>query len=529
MRLIPPLLALAVLLPCAAVAALDAPPWGQELSFKAWRQVTFTDAAGIVHDDVYCRYDECGRKTGEVPLYVLTETGQRTYTDGRLYPVRENVKPPTQPRKISYASKISQFKFDVSKKTVVYRDYKFKPGVEYKIAKTDASGKAYVSHEFKAALQDPTPTTPGDRMIVASPSGTADDASALRPVTTPPARKAPPLRKTPTLGKSPTPTPPAPVKIPENTPPPAEIPVKAPELGKAPAPPSGPISPVKPVETPTKTPAVSSGTAASPESAQDLKPLTPEELKNLTKADQIVYAERLKGARAKLEEAKKKNPVDGAGVLAANEEISAIITEFRKKAADNVMKSIPKNVAELNALPKPQQEKFCADLMSTAEGGYVEGFQVVTGAMKQADTAAASDEKASGIIDAATKKAAPEVTAAPLPQIEKTEADKIRARCKELMRNPSPSSGEHKHKGNITGPAVEKGYVKGPTCTEKQTLEDDKCVPKKDKDGMILDIKAGAIGAAGGAVIGLLGGPIGAVVGAAIGFAAFYYANKALR
>lgn len=259
---------------------------------------------------------------------------------------------------------------------------------------------------------------------------------------------------------------------------------------------------------PKKDPAAKPSDGAG--AVQDLKPLTDDELKNLTEAERIAYKARLDQAQAKLEAAKKKK--DPAGIAAANEELSSLITEYRKKAEANAMTTVPTTVDELNALTKPQQTKFCKDLAGAPSGGFVGGFQVVEKAKDQLAAAAGGDDKVKGIMSGQTDKGTPVVSAAPQPQIAKTEVDKLRDRCKELMAAlPASSSGGS---GSLTA------KVPG--------LDTDGKKKEEDKNAG-LDTKAGAIGAVGGAFLGMLGGPLGMVIGAIIGFLVFKYANKALR
>lgn len=100
----------------------------------------------------------------------------------------------------------------------------------------------------------------------------------------------------------------------------------------------------------------------------------------------------------------------------------------------------------------------------------------------------------------------------------------VKARCTALIEsNPPPPDADNTQKIKaVDQPA--------PYCTDGKKLEAGKCVkvPPAD-DGKWLDVKAGVIGAAGGAILGVLGGPTGVVLGALAGFALFYAANKVLR
>ncbi|MEK7383541.1 MAG: hypothetical protein AAB262_09685 [Elusimicrobiota bacterium] len=241
-----------------------------------------------------------------------------------------------------------------------------------------------------------------------------------------------------------------------------------------------------------------------PETVLDLKELDESELENLSEAEKISYKERL---------AQAKGQKDPAG-------IAAVIAEYRKKAADNAMNAIPRNVDELNAKTKPQQNKFCKDLLSVPEGGYVGGFQVVAGAKEQLKTAATDTDKATAVMGGEVKKEYAAVSAAPPPQIAKTEADKIRARCKELMAALPASSG--RSQGNIAGnvPAVP---TAGTDCEKK----DGKCVePKKADPNEWLAVKTGAVGMLPGVMFGSFFGPVGIVIGAAVGFGLFWGLSK---
>lgn len=455
-----------------------------------WLNVYIKDPKTRKTAALRCRRSDCfsSQKEGMAPLYRLIETHKDTILVDTKVPKSKTVLgrtfywTSTEKRpmdKVSFTSEVSNYSYDRATKEVTQGSFRQKVDIFDTLAKHDAP-----SFEAMPSI-----------MIVSAPTKVADDRVAAqqpakKPTTQP--RKKP----TPPAGKKPSAT--APSTKPDI--PPAAEPERKPDIS----------STTLPTTTePDK----------KPDAAQDLKPLTDEERQNLTETERLAYEGRLKQVRAKLEEAKKKK--DPAGIAAANEEMAAIIAEYRKKAADNAMSSIPKTVDELNALTKAQQQKFCADLARAPQGSFVGGYTIVSEAKDQLAASAEGTDKAKGIMTGDAPRSDAAVTAAPPPQVQQTEVDKMRARCKELMA-ALPSGGSV---GNIAGKVPDIKDSKGPEDCEKG--KDGKCIVAEKADpNKWLNVKMGVAGLVPGLMVGSFFGPVGLIVCAAIGFGVFWGLGK---
>ena len=278
---------------------------------------------------------------------------------------------------------------------------------------------------------------------------------------------------------------------------------------------------------PKKEPAAKPGE----EAAQSLKPLTDEELASLSESDRAAYKKRLKDAQSALKEAQDKK--DPAGIIAANEELAALFSEYRKKTGAPAMDP----ASDFNAFKKlshDERKKVCESLKD----------QVAASTTKGDCAAILQDAAAETLKCNSIKKGKDQETLearnACMSRIKACQSESPSGKASASTRSVDPNvkfacqqpDFGDQFIADARKPSTERRpnmvASMNPVCKEKEELSDGKCVAKKDPNSM-LDVKAGVIGAVGGAFLGLLGGPIGALIGAAVGFAVFYYANKTLR
>lgn len=254
-----------------------------------------------------------------------------------------------------------------------------------------------------------------------------------------------------------------------------------------------------------------------PEAVQDLKPLTDDEMKNLTEAERIAYKSRLDQARAKLEEGEKK--ADPALIAAANEELSAIIAQYREQAEKNKLPDV-KDMKEFEALTPTQKNLFCDKLRRSSSGGA--GGSRDEKALDQVKQAAKGTSEAEGTISGARSNMVATVPPPPDTKLPEGELKKLAEACDKFLAGKPSAGGSKVAQGdNVPAPPT-----KAKDDCEKKD-KDGKCVEEKKADpNAWLSVKTGAVGMLPGVMVGSFFGPVGIVVGAVVGFALFWGLSK---
>ncbi|HAZ08358.1 MAG TPA: hypothetical protein DCZ01_07540 [Elusimicrobia bacterium] len=474
----------------------------------SWRAISFEDETGKAHP-LWCRRDECAwnkKSTRPVNLYVL-QREKTEYYDYRKDP--EDL--PVKSAKAYYTTFLSMYKLDVSQtphRAVI-------PGASL----------AFDIHDVESRLPEgyimivPPPTQVAEDRPAADKALSEDELAALDNIKDPAGktqkenyqaeikgrRSNPILRRAAAKYRGLVPTPNAPAGTGALT---------SDELAKLP--PDEASQYIKDVLAAAGDPdkladaykasrdKIAAAAAKKPDSSSnavvtlDLKELDKSEENNLMKGERKTYKLNLKQAR------KKKDP---AG-------IAAVIAEYRQKARARALEKTPTTVAEFTALTPAQKGKFCDDLGSASNDGFLGGYQVVAPAKTQVEKAADSDDSATGIFSGNLPHNNT-VAAAPLPRIAKTEVDKLRQACADFLADKPRSQSKTNLKASIPPDPTKPG----------SDTEGGKKDEKKDPNKW-LAVKTGAVGAIPGALVGTFFGPVGILVGAAIGFALFWGVSK---